>query len=392
MASYPSSPNKYPGTPNKYPSAPAAYPSSSNIHGYPSGSGPPIDISQSVQFQAIASTIVPIDVSQAISATFVATKGLIAAQLDVDPSKNITLGGTMRLTGTSPAVTFTGTLTFATACPGIKVEITTGGAVGVGVFRVSYDNGSNWAHSSVTIASTYALDGAANGVTLNFAAGTYVLNDTYEGTVSSVTSADTNAYVFSQATAASQPVYRVSTGSGARFFFNGGQTLECSTAGLIAYFTNDPAMTVMMKFAPTTASRAEDMFTVTQTGGTNGSHRYGKAVTGTGRLTHTCVNDAASSANSNQTRGVDDLTNGGITKFCWYGPGSNGGTNCKVNDANLNPNAGTWNPGTVTPTRATLGATHDNAVRRQLIGDIYRLVVFNTQLSASDQTAWNAAL
>lgn len=352
----------------------------------------PTDVAQSVSFQAVASLDTQTTIGQDVSVSITASSGLIAAQMDIDPSKNITLSGTMRLTGTSPAVTLTGTLTFATACPGIKVEITTGGAIGVGVFRVSYDNGATWAYSGVTIAATYALDGAANGVTLNFAAGTYVLSDTYEGAVASVTTADSTGYVFSQATTASQPVYRVSAGSGAYFYFAANQTLECSTAGVLALFTNDPAMTFMMKFAPTTADLAEDVFTITQTTGTSGSHRFGKAVTGTGRLTHVCVNDAASSANSNQTRGVDDLTNGTVTKFCWYGPGSNGGTNCTVNDATVNPTAGTWNPGTVTPTRATLGATRDNALRRAFTGNIYRAVAFSSQLGASDQTAWNAAL
>ena len=351
-----------------------------------------IDFAANVGVQAVASLDSQISFAASIAVTIVASTGLIAASVDINPSKNITLGTTMRLTGTSPVCTIaagSGSLTYATNPPAYKIVITSSTT-----FDIYYDPSGAAAHTGVTIpaGSTYTVpDGAGAGNVITFPAGTYTTNDTEESTCSSVTTADANAYVFSQGTAASQPVFSKDA-TGYHFFFNAGQTLECATAGLLALATNDPALTVMMKFAPTTAALAEDMLTWTQTGGTNGSHRFGKAVTGTGRLTHICVNDAASSTNSNQTRGVDDLTNGGLTKFCWYGPGSNGGTNCKVNDANLNPNAGTWNPGTVTPTRCTLGATHDNAVRRAFKGKIYRAAAFNSQLSASDQTAWNAAL
>jgi hypothetical protein len=359
------------------------------------GSGvAPIDVSQSVQFQAIASTMVPIDVSQAILATFVATKGLVAAQMDVDPSKNVTLSTTMRLTGTSSAMTLaagSGSLTYASSPPAYLITIEAGATT----FSIAYDGaiGTNKVTGiAIPVSSTYTVPGGKPGAGNVFTFGaTFNAGDTYECACSSHTTADTNAYVFSQATAASQPVFSQDA-TGYHFKYAGGQTLECSTAGLIALFTNDPAMTFMMKFAPTTADLSEDMFTITQSASTNGSHRFGKTITGSGRLSHVCVNDAGSSTNSNQTRGVDDLTNGGVTKYCWYGPGSNGGTNCKVNDANLNPTAGTWNPGTVTPTRATRGATHDNAVRRAYTGKEYRVVAFSSQLSASDQTAWNAAL
>lgn len=75
------------------------------------------------------------------------------------------------LTGTSPAMTTTGT---ALDDDEGRVEIVTGGALGTGTFRVSRDNGRTW-QGPFTLAATYAVPDA--GYTLAFAAGTYVAGD-----------------------------------------------------------------------------------------------------------------------------------------------------------------------------------------------------------------------
>ncbi len=60
----------------------------------------------------------------------------------------------------------------------VQVRIVTGGAVGTATFRVSFDGGDNFSEEYVTAASV-ATWAAETGLTLTFAAGTYVANDLY---------------------------------------------------------------------------------------------------------------------------------------------------------------------------------------------------------------------
>ncbi len=62
----------------------------------------------------------------------------------------------------------------------VRVEITTGGALGAAVFRYSLDDGVTWAASGVTAAATYTV--GATGLTMTFASGTYQLGDIYTAT------------------------------------------------------------------------------------------------------------------------------------------------------------------------------------------------------------------
>lgn len=71
-----------------------------------------------------------------------------------------------------PAVTLTGT---PSRFIDLVVEITTGGARGVAVFRYSLDGGDTWAEQGITTLATYLMPGT--GVTLNFATGTDYTND-----------------------------------------------------------------------------------------------------------------------------------------------------------------------------------------------------------------------
>lgn len=73
-----------------------------------------------------------------------------------------------------PAITFSGTSVSPTSS--YVVEITTSGALSVGVFRWSSDGGSTWT-TGVTLAATVAL--GATGITANFPAGSYVDDETY---------------------------------------------------------------------------------------------------------------------------------------------------------------------------------------------------------------------
>jgi hypothetical protein len=77
--------------------------------------------------------------------------------------------------GGGPTVTLTGTPDDDYI---VIVEIVTGGAVATATFKYTLDNGDNYSEV-VTTASTYLLP---NGVTLNFAAGTYVAEETYSFT------------------------------------------------------------------------------------------------------------------------------------------------------------------------------------------------------------------
>ncbi len=355
-----------------------------------------VSSAQTIQFQAAPVVEEPITSTQSITAYADAVlSSLVPASLDIDPSKGITLGTTMRLTGTSSAMTLaagTGSLAYASDPPAYKITIEPGAAT----FSIAYDGsvGSNVVTGiAIPVSSTYTVPGGKPGAGNVFTFGaSFTAGDTYECTAASVTTQDASAFTISQGTAASQPVLgKDATGYHFRTT-TAGLTLESTTAALVNLAKDDPALTLMAKVAPDTASRVEDFCCWSQTTGTSGQRRFGKTTTGTGRLTQICVNDAASSTNSSLTRGLDDLTNGGVVKLCWAGPGSNGGQTCKVNDANANPSGGTWNPGTVTPGRFVLGATRDNALRRQFGGKIYRLMAWNSNLSAAEQTAQIAVL
>lgn len=84
-------------------------------------------------------------------------------------------------TGGGPAVTATGTPT-GTPTNGssfdFRIEITTGGVLGTSQFRWSINGGSTWEASGVATAASVVL--GTTGITANFAAGTYILNATYD--------------------------------------------------------------------------------------------------------------------------------------------------------------------------------------------------------------------
>ena len=105
-------------------------------------------------------------------------------------------------TGTGPLITSTGTP--VATVKSIEVSILAGGAVGTATFLWSLNGVSQ---GSLTTAASVAL--GSTGVTLQFPAGTYTGSDDYTSVpcVSSWTSIDGSATVFSQVTRANMPAY-----------------------------------------------------------------------------------------------------------------------------------------------------------------------------------------
>ncbi len=94
---------------------------------------------------------------------------------------SVTAAGT-----TPPAVTVTGES--KAGISGLRIEITTGGTLGAAVFKYSTDGGNEWIENVATAATvalksygTDGTDGVATGLTVNFPAGTYNVNNTYTG-------------------------------------------------------------------------------------------------------------------------------------------------------------------------------------------------------------------
>lgn len=357
---------------------------------------------QSATFSGSVDVIASADLgAEAQAATFDGdgeVAGLFTATVDIDPAFNVTLGGTMRLTGTSPVVSLSvtpssgGSLTYATACPGILVTYTTGGTLGVGVFKVSYDSGATDAHTLVTLPAggTYDLDGAAAGLRLTFAAGTYVLNDTHECTCQTLVSHEGSSVSYTQATASIQPVYRVATGgNGPYLLFAGAQELVSSSATAYGVFTNSAALTVIMRVANTVADATGTVFSSGNTGqATNRTQRFAQIITGTGRYTSICINDAGTTTTCEWSANGSISTN---PETVSYSNPAGGPRSTRVNGT-LDPGGTqTFNPGTVTPNQTAIGVRADSGLATtQYSGKVYRIVLFNSELGTTDRQAWEA--
>jgi len=85
--------------------------------------------------------------------------------------------GAVVQTGAGPAVSLAGT---AAADYSIRVKITLGGALNVGEYDWSTDGGATWVATGVTLPAGGTAALGATGLTATFAAGTYVLNTTYD--------------------------------------------------------------------------------------------------------------------------------------------------------------------------------------------------------------------
>lgn len=117
----------------------------------------------------------------------------------------ITLGGTLKATGTAPpVVTMTGS-TAALAAP--RIEITPDATH----FRYAADNGAvapTWIESNVVIpAGDYTAIGELAGITFNFPAGPYSTDNVYQATIAMVADQSPNGNHFVQVTPALQPIF-----------------------------------------------------------------------------------------------------------------------------------------------------------------------------------------
>jgi hypothetical protein len=126
-----------------------------------------------------------------------------------DP-KIATMGATPLASGTTPpALTLSGTLTTPY---GLRVEITTGGARGTALFRISLNNGTSFVASSQTTAATYTVTGTS--VVLNFPTGTYATDNVYQATIATWPDMLGHGLNLTQATASKQPLYLAAGGPG----------------------------------------------------------------------------------------------------------------------------------------------------------------------------------
>lgn len=118
------------------------------------------------------------------AAEVIARSGRPVLCVPVDPSTAGSVGAvTVTSGGLDPGVTFTGTPKDGYA---IRVKITKAGAVGTARFRIAFDgdnpDGPTYSDEIVT-AATYALGPmVGTGLTIAFAAGTYVLGSVYSAT------------------------------------------------------------------------------------------------------------------------------------------------------------------------------------------------------------------
>ncbi len=345
-------------------------------------------------------------VSEVATASFTGTAAAPVAspQLRVQVSAaSITLGGTMRAAGTSPPVVTltagTGSLTYASGCPGLRVEIDSvagGTARGQATFRISYNSGSTWAYSGVTTAATYSIpDGPAAGNVVNFPTGTYGTTQSWEATVTTILSTEGSTYTFTNATASRQPIFRdaaVTPDSKDALFCAGAQALVSTDAAAVALFANDPALTVAARVAYTAAdANGVYLGAGDSAQATNRQRRFSQGNTGAGRETQVWVNDAGTVVTHTCT--TDPLTGGTAAhNVMHYGPGSAGAINIDVNGSTETMSPATATIGTLTPTQLVLGATGNTTPTLFFNGYLYDLAVFSSQLSSADRAAWNTNL
>jgi hypothetical protein len=355
--------------------------------------------SQQVPILIVAEKLLPIIQAQSFPLDIVASKNSLTAPLfrTEVALASITLGAALRLTGTSPAVTLaagTGTLTYTgAAVPGIKVEIQTSTT-----FRISYNGGSTWDASGITIptGSTYTVPSGkpAVGNLVGFPAGTYVTGDTYAGTVATLRSTEGNSYTFTNTTVAQQPVYRHASDPAnpevrAGLHFGGAQYLLSTDAATVASFANDPAYTLLYRVAYTSATAQGWVISAGRSDdNTNRRKRYGVGSSSGGRHNYFWRNDAAGTATHVST--ANPITT--PQNVCWQSPGSNGGQSLRLNDVSGALGVSASNIGTLTPNRVGIGADIKSTVAEFLNGHVYDIAMFSTSLSGADLSAWNAEL
>jgi hypothetical protein len=356
----------------------------------------PIPVEQTAGVQVVSRAFEPIVVGQTASVAIVAEEGndLVPPVFDFDARFNLTFGSSLRLTGTSPSIGLSvtpasgGSLTYAANCPGLRVEITGTGALGAGVFRVSYNSGTSWAYSGVTIpgGGTYDLDGAAAGLRLTFSAGTYNSGDFYQGRITQWQSDE--GYTVTQGTLANMPIY-INLGDGAPYLQSviaNNMSMLGTDAAVIAVLTNNPAFSLLQKIAIDVPDAISFQFCVADGAqATNRNRRFGTDTGGAGRWAQQFTNDAGTTGP--QVSGVN-ITNA-THVLQWYSPGTTltlyeDGTVTSINGASCNP-------GTLTPTRYSFFCRCNSTLASFFGGRTYRVIGWDQELDAATEgAAWLA--
>lgn len=312
-----------------------------------------------------------------------------------DPAINVTLGATLLASGTTPpAVTLTGTLAFATGCPAIWVDIKPGAAT----FDVSYDNGVNIAHADVNIplGSTYALDGAASGVTLNFPNSTYNADNLYQATVQTWTSTDGNT-VATNATAAQQPIYRSAAWMAANIagWPAGMPALDCDgtddrlpittgAAALITAITHLPAFTLGYRAKFDVADSTLRVFGYgLSSHATSGSASWGTSSTGAGKWVAQCISNAAANIAVDSTANDDTSPHA----FIWFHDGAL--VSLRVDLAAADPNDASQNTANLVPDQVALFCRPSSTAANFMNGPVGCVGFWNSELTSDQQTALN---
>lgn len=122
--------------------------------------------------------------------------------------RGVTLGGTMRASGTTPPVVgISGSLTPAV---GLHLEIdSVAGGTGLGqaTFKWSVDNGTTYVQTGVVTAASVVL--GSTGITATFAAGPYNIDNKWDATVAAWADLSGKGANATMATAAFQPQFAV---------------------------------------------------------------------------------------------------------------------------------------------------------------------------------------
>jgi hypothetical protein len=184
-----------------------------------------------------------------------------------DSGLTIVLGPVTAAGTTPPTVTVSGVSASNTAR--YRVEITTGGTLGVALFRWSSDGGATWTGTDVATAASVSLGGA--GVLVAFGVGTYDVDNVYTWApvVSQWDDQSGNGFNLAQATAAQRPAI---TASGVEL----GVSSEIDNSALASVASGDDIPVTMAIVAEW--GSAGQLFSMY--GATNVYHRIGTSATG----------------------------------------------------------------------------------------------------------------
>lgn len=124
------------------------------------------------------------------------------------PHSGVTLGGTMRASGTTPpVVTIAGTLAQLVGLH-IEIDSVAGGVdLGQATFKWSVNNGATYVATGVATAASVVL--GSTGITALFAAGPYNIDNKWDGTVSAIADRSGAGNDVTAGSAAFQPQFHV---------------------------------------------------------------------------------------------------------------------------------------------------------------------------------------